>query len=544
MELTVRYGGRQGKAFRFITSSDHLVVRAVLGHPVLERRVFESASLSPRARLVLDQFDLVFRLPAFGVEVLRVRASAPDRTRDRARRVLKTQPSIDFAGRVLLDKESMRPVVYTERMFIKFEDSVAATKARRIMKAAGLQRPRPAGYAHNAYVAWAGRDAGTAVFTIANNLLDDPAVALCHPEILREARRREVFPGQWHLKKMSINNRSIDQSANVEAAWKTATGEGVVIAIIDDGVDVDHEEFSPKKTKIVAPRDVMVDSSDPRPGNSDNHGTACAGVACANGTHGASGVAPGAKLMPIRLAAVLGAQEEADAFQWAADHGADVISCSWGPVDGPWWNPDDPLHQQVAALPDSTRLAMEYATTKGRDGKGCVLLFAAGNGNESAENDGYASHPNVIAVAACSDRGTRSGYSDYGKNVWCSFPSDNVNDPLPLTTGIWTTDRTGPAGYNLGDEARGDSTGNYTNSFGGTSSAAPGAAGVAALVLSANRELSREEVRDILRNACVQIDVDNGRYSEDGHSSWYGYGRLDAEKAVTLALEAKKGSTR
>ena len=131
---------------------------------------------------------------------------------------------------------------------------------------------------------------------------------------------------------------------------------------------------------------------DPRPDDPENHGTACAGVACGNGTNGASGVAPRAKLMPIRLASGLGSQREADAFKWAADNGADVISCSWGPEDGRWCVKNDPLHKHSLPLPTSTRLAIDYVTANGRGGKGCVVLFAAGNGNESVDNDGYASY--------------------------------------------------------------------------------------------------------------------------------------------------------
>jgi len=173
-------------------------------------------------------------------------------------------------------------------------------------------------------------------------------------------------------------------------------------------------------------------------------------------------------------------------------------------------------------------LALNYAVTRGRGGKGCVVLFAAGNGNESVDNDGYASYERVLAVAACNDRSVRSVYSDRGDAVFCAFPSNDFefpeeDRPAPLTPGIWTTDRTGRPGYSDDD---------YTNSFGGTSSACPGAAGVAALVLSCNPSLSRDEVRDVLRRSCEQIDPDGGEYDEQGHSPHYGYGRLNAEKAA------------
>ena len=112
--------------------------------------------------------------------------------------------------------------------------------------------------------------------------------------------------------------------------------------------------------------------------------------------------------MPIRLRSGLGSIYEASAFKWAVDHGADIISCSWGPDDGDWSNPADPLHTSMAELSDSTRLAIDDAVTHGRNGKGCVIFFAAGNGNEDVKYDGYASYDKVIAVAACNDTNKRS----------------------------------------------------------------------------------------------------------------------------------------
>jgi len=235
---------------------------------------------------------------------------------------------------------------------------------------------------------------------------------------------------------------------------------------------------------------------------------------------------------------------EAEAFVWAADHGADVISCSWGPEDGAWWEAGDPLHDQVVPLPDSTRTAIDYAVRNGRGGKGCVICFAAGNGNEPVENDGYASYAGVVAIAAIGDRSVRSVYSDFGRAVWCAFPSSDFawpqqNHPAPLTPGIWTVDRRLGAGDNPGDTNLGDAEGNFTNSFGGTSSACPGAAGVAALVLARNPALRHDEVRDVLRRCCDRVDAAGGGYDASGHSLFYGYGRLNAARAVDLALPSQ-----
>ena len=218
------------------------------------------------------------------------------------------------------------------------------------------------------------------------------------------------------------------------------------------------------------------------------------------------------------------------------DHNADVISCSWGPTDGVWWDPADPTHNRQTVLPDSTRLAFEYALKKGRGGKGCVILFAAGNGNEDVMNDGYCSFEGVITVAACNDSGKRSVYSDYGKAVWVSFPSGDFEyppfqHPAPFSEGLRTTDRLGKPGYAEGD---------YTNAFGGTSGACPGMAGVVALILAANPTLSQKKVKQLVRSSCVRIDEAGGKYDAKKHSVYYGYGRIDAGKAVEKARKAKK----
>jgi subtilisin family serine protease len=321
----------------------------------------------------------------------------------------------------------------------------------------------------------------------------------------------------------------------VDKAHRITRGEGITIAVIDDGVDIHHVEFD-RPGKIVAPRDETFDTDDPSPKNvDDNHGTCCAGVACASGIKKASGVAPAARLMPIRNVSELGSKDEADAIAWAVDHGADVISCSWGPEDGAWWNSRDKLHGRRHPISPLTSDAFHYAVTQGRGGKGCVIIFAAGNGNEDADLDRYINHPEVIAVSACNDRGKKSVYSDFGKCIWVCFPSNdfeakNFRHPAPLTSGIWTTDRGGKKGYREKENFA-----DYTDCFGGTSSAAPGVAGVCALILAANPALGWVDVKDILRLSADRIDLAKGKYNDDGHSIYYGYGRVNAGKAVEMA---------
>lgn len=533
----VKFGNKNEPAVRFIKSEDLIAVRT---------RSKRSATAVPVPTAIsaeLSGSQLVLSFPEVGVEVYRVPTGSGQRTVNERKIALRQLPDVRFAGGVLVDEQSGEPVVYTENLFVKFTDTTDPEECRTIIREAGLTIKEEVSYATNAFFVAAPEGTGERVFEIALSLLNREDVEYCHPEIVRKRSFRTIAPQQWHLKTTTVNGITISASANVEAAHQITQAEGITIAVIDDGVDIDHVEFS-SSAKIVAPRDATQNSNDPRPKDngpySDDHGTACAGVACADGKFEASGVAPKAKLMPIRLASGLGSQQEANAFRWAADNGADVISCSWGPQDGEWFNPNDPLHNSNVPLPASTKLAIDYATTQGRGGKGCVVLFAAGNGNETVDNDGYASYDRVIAVAACNDRAKRSVYSDFGNAVWCAFPSSDFgyppfSHPDALTAGIWTTDRTGNRGYNKGSLADGDAGGNYTNSFGGTSSSCPGAAGIAALVLAVNPNLRSPEVKDLFKQSCDKIDPSGGQYDANGWSKFYGHGRLNALTAVTLA---------
>lgn len=550
--MPIAYLGKKTEAgLQLDQSPDLIAVRTRSGRSVT--RVAGGVHAAHSAEL--DDGVLVAAYPEAGVEVYRMPTGRGMRSLTDRKIALRTSPDVRFAGGVLVDAVAKDPVLYTENLFVKFIDAVDPEVCTATLREAGLTIKNKVDYATNAYFVEAPEGTGQKVFDIANQLLARKEVEYSHPELIRPRARKTIFTQQWHLKKTTLDGLVVDAHANIDAAHEITRGEGTAIAIIDDGIDIDHPELS-GSGKILAPQDATLQTNDPRPkdpfgtgpDDGENHGTACAGVACANGVAGASGVAPKARLIPIRLSSGLGSQREAEAFKWAADNGADVISCSWGPADGRWYNPNDPKHNQVVPLPASTRLAIDYAVTKGRGGKGCVVLFAAGNGNESVENDGYASYDKVIAVAACNDRGTRSVYSDFGNAVWCAFPSSDIghapfSHPAPLTAGIWTTDRIAGDGYNTGSNGDGDIQGSFTKSFGGTSSACPGAAGVAALVLSINPDLKWYEVKEILKQACDKIDPQGGNYAATGHSPKYGYGRLNALTAVRLATPQLKSST-
>lgn len=163
-------------------------------------------------------------------------------------------------------------------------------------------------------------------------------------------------------------------------------------------------------------------------------------------------------------------------------------------------------------------------------------------------------HPEVIAVSACTSLNQKAAYSNWGQEISVCAPSNNAPPGIwlqetgyvgtaPLITkalagkGIFTSDRVGNQGYSPGD---------YTSGFGGTSSACPLVAGVAALVLSVNPHLTAAEVKQILEETAdkivdpstdPQLGTRFGQYDGDGHSKWFGYGKVNAHKAVLAAQE-------
>jgi subtilisin family serine protease len=203
----------------------------------------------------------------------------------------------------------------------------------------------------------------------------------------------------------------------------------------------------------------------------------------------------------------------AKAIRYAGKH-ADILSCSWS--SGPSNVVSDAIH-------DVTRNA--------RRGLGCPIFIATGNSAPSPIS--YPAHlSDTIAVGASTNTGLRSGYSQFGPEIDFLAPSSGG------TLGIFTTDVSIPTrGFNIGRDGQGDPEGLYTNSFGGTSSATPLAAGIGALVISVNPSLTSQQVRQVLRNCCDKIDPNNARYDAAGFSNSHGFGRLNARRALDLAKD-------
>jgi len=443
------------------------------------------------------------------------------------------------------------PLVVTDEFIACFPECLSQAEIDRACERYGVRILRPIRGRDNAFVFSAGGEPLAALHK-ANAFLEDGIAVFAHPNFIAEKKKRFVpndpyLPYQWHLQSLGQEGALPGHDVEALPAWDLTMGDSnVIIAVIDDGIDLSHEDM--QGGKFVPGYDFYDDDDDPSavPSNDDFHGTAVAGIAAANGNNGigVSGVAPGCSIMPVRLVGgETSDEQDSNAIRWAAENGAWVISNSWGPPDG---NPFITGDEISYPLPDIVRDAIDYAVEKGRDGKGCVITWAAGNGNEPIGFDGYASYPRVIAVGACDDQGVRPYYSDFGPELDVCSSSDGG-----MTTGIWTTDLMRGGGYNTGSFLTGDEAGNYINDFGGTSAATPLAAGIAALLLSLDPGLTGDEVAERLRNTADRVDFAHAGYGLSGHSIYYGYGRVNAFSALTqrgrfpsLILAAEPGTLR
>jgi hypothetical protein len=239
-----------------------------------------------------------------------------------------------------------------------------------------------------------------------------------------------------------------------------------------------------------------------------------------------AGACPDCGLIPIRMD-MNGYSLDSiaiESFEWAADAGAEIISNSWGPEDNAG---SVDMNQTLKDL-------VHTLSTTGRNGKGIIILFAAGNGDESIETDGFASNDDVFAIGATNASGARCSYSDYGNSLDFMVPSADISyESYEYFDGIYTTDNTS-GGYVPG-ELGGSSNGKYAFEFAGTSSACPLAAGITGLVLAANKNLTRDEVYDIFKTTADKTGPES--YDSNGFNSYYGYGRINACEAVRKALE-------
>ena len=331
-----------------------------------------------------------------------------------------------------------------------------------------------------------------------------------------------LFDEQWHLDNDGRSSGTVGEDANVTGVWDSYNGSGVVISVIDDGVDHSHPDLSANYVSQNS-YDWCDDDTDPSPSSSDPHGTAVAGVAAGVGNNflGVAGAAFGAGIAGHRLIACgFSGTTEADALSFDNNE-IDIYSNSWGPAD---------TGDVLEAPGPITIAAIEDSAYNGRSGLGNIYTWAAGNGLEYDDNsnyDGWANNRHTIAVSAIDHYGEQSYYSEPGANILVTAHS---NGGFPVYEGISTTDITGSAGYSNDD---------YTGNFGGTSSATPLVSGVIALIMESNPNLNWRDIQNILVHSSRRNHANDTSWNMNGAGHYvshkYGFGAIDAGQAVSLA---------
>lgn len=346
---------------------------------------------------------------------------------------------------------------------------------------------------------------------------------------------------QWHLVNPIASGGDIPiDIGGITNVWSRFRGEGMVIAIVDTGVDYLHPDLAPHYVTRLQ-HDYADNDRDPFPdvdAPGHPHGTAVAGCAAAVGNNrlGVVGVAYEAQITGLRI---LNGRFVSDANTAAClSHSNSVIH-----VMNNSWGKGDPFG--LAAFDPLTRAAVHRASREGRGGRGLIHLFSAGNSAQelSDANYGYSSCIDVISVGAISYIGDRCSYSEQGACLAISAPSgDQFRGDLGLR-GILTTDMTGANGYNPPPTDPGDEEPdvNYTRQFNGTSAAAPIASGVVALVLQSNPELRYRDLKEVLMRTAKVVQPADPDWSTNSsglhHNHQFGAGLINADGAVRLAQD-------
>ncbi|KAK9483628.1 peptidase S8/S53 domain-containing protein [Lipomyces starkeyi] len=323
------------------------------------------------------------------------------------------------------------------------------------------------------------------------------------------------FEKQWHL----MNPLQPGHDINVTGVWlQNITGEGVVTAIVDDGLDFESDDL---RDNFFEKGSFDFNDQQPLPKprlSDDRHGTRCAGeIAAVKNDVCGLGVAYNSKVAGIRiLSKEITDADEATAlnYQMQDNH---IYSCSWGP-------PDDGKSMEAPGL--LIKRAFINGVEKGRNGLGSLFVFASGNGAAHGDNcnfDGYTNSIYSITVGALDRKGLHPYYAeDCSAQLVVTYSSGSGDN-------IHTTD--------VGKQS-------CTDAHGGTSAAAPLAAGIFSLVLSIRPDLSWRDMQYLALQTAVKVDNPDGLWQLTANgkdfSHRYGYGKLDAFAIVEAAKTYQK----
>jgi subtilisin-like proprotein convertase family protein len=323
-----------------------------------------------------------------------------------------------------------------------------------------------------------------------------------------------LFNQQWYLQNTGQTGGTPGADANIVDAWSKATGAGVVIGIVDDGVQYTHSDLDDNYNSAFS-YDFRFGDREPLPLESENHGTRVAGIAVAEGNNdrGIIGAAPDATFASLQIDFdfIL----ENDLALSYLNQDIDIYSNSWN------------LSDNFVEISESTLDAIENSIKEGRGGLGNIYVFAAGNKALEEDNVNYDRFTNsryTITVAAIDHNGEHSDYSNPGASLLISGYTSN-DEVKVTTTDNGTT--TFPDGY--------------AEDFGGTSAATPLVSGVIALMLEANPNLTWRDVQHILVETAEKNDPNDLDWLQNGAgyhiNHQYGFGAIDASAAVNTALD-------
>lgn len=410
------------------------------------------------------------------------------------------------------------PVIVTPTVLVRFESGVPEARIGQLLAAAGAggAKPEPFGGMANAFKLTTRYRSGIAVLDLANRLAELPEVRLAEPDMIFTGRSGSVppsvyepepfplipndpeFPNCWGLHNTGQFPGSVpDIDIDAPEVWTFTTGNpSVIVVVIDVGVDQAHLDINQVAGNDFT--DVSGASRDGGPVNEcDNHGTAVAGIVTAiiNNSRGTVGVAPGAKIASARAmrstdcnGSWLGLESATvEALQWAQSIGARVT-----------------INSNMYSF-SATMIEEAYQDTRNNG----MIHFASAGTNFPDRTVTYpASLPSVNAVSAITWSGELASFSSRGPEVAFTAPGDT----------IFTTDRSGTAGYSGDDITIGS----------GTSFAAPMVAGAAALLLSVFPTLTVAEVEGYLQLSSVDLGA-------PGKDELFGSGLVNAHIALKVA---------